>query len=82
MWVLAAIGNDGPAARHTLAGLIAIADRINPAVLTLRECTRAIGRLLCAGLVGAEAVADCYLLTEVRRKREARLAGTTDATAS
>jgi hypothetical protein len=63
-WVLAAIVNDGPASTRTLTELIAIADGINHAVLTEAEFTSAIGRLLAAGLIGADAAADRYWPTE------------------
>jgi len=63
-WVFAAIANDGPSATHTLTELIGIADGINHAVLTEAEFTRAIGRLLAAGLIGADPETDRYWPTE------------------
>jgi hypothetical protein len=63
-WVFAAIANDLPPATHTLTELIAIADGINHAVLAEAEFTRAIGRLLAAGLIGADPEADRYWPTE------------------
>ncbi len=59
-WVFAAIANDRPPATHTLTELIAIADGINHAVLMEAEFTQAIGRLLAAGLIGADPEADRY----------------------
>jgi hypothetical protein len=63
-WVFAAIANDQPPATHTLTELIGIADGINHAVLTEPEFTQAIGRLLAAGLIEADAEADRYWPTE------------------
>ena len=63
-WMFAAIANDRPPATHTLTELIAIADVINHAVLTEAEFTRATGRLLAAGLIGADPEADRYWPTE------------------
>jgi hypothetical protein len=63
-WVFAAIANDRPPATHTLSELVGIADGINHAVLTEAEFTKAIGRLLAAGLIGADADADRYWPTE------------------
>ena len=57
-WVFAAIANDQPARTHTLVELIAIADGINHAVPTESEFTKAVGRLLSAGLIGADSAAD------------------------
>ena len=59
-WVFAAIANDRPPAAHTLVQLIAMADGINHDVLTEGELTRAIGRLLSAGLIEADPKADRY----------------------
>ncbi len=63
-WVFAAIANDRPARAHTLAEIIAIADGINHAVLTELELTTAVGRLLSAGLIEADAAADRYRPTQ------------------
>lgn len=63
-WVFAAIATDQPARAHTLAEIIAIADDINHAVLTEPEFTTAIGRLLAAGLIEADAAADRYQPTQ------------------
>ena len=63
-WVFAAIANDRPPATHTLTELIAIADGINHLVLTEAEFTQAIGRLLAAGLIGADPEGDRYWPTE------------------
>jgi hypothetical protein len=63
-WVFAAIANDRPPATHTLAELIGIADGINHALPTEPEFIQAIGRLLTAGLIGADAKADRYWPTE------------------
>jgi hypothetical protein len=63
-WVFAAIAHDGPPAAHTLTELIAIADGINHAVPIEAEFTQAIGRLLAAGLIGADPEADRYWPTE------------------
>src|ERR1700730_8340177 len=60
----AAIANDQPARTHTLVELIAIADGINHAVPTESEFTKAVGRLLSAGLIGADSAADHYWPTE------------------
>lgn len=63
-WVLAAIINDTPPRPHTLAEVIAIADGINHDILSQTEFTRAVGRLLAAALIEADAAADRYLPTE------------------
>lgn len=63
-WVFAAIAKDRPPATHTLSELIGIADAINHLVLTEAEFTQAIGRLVAAGLVGADAEADRYWPTQ------------------
>lgn len=63
-WVFAAIANDRPPTPHTLTELIAIADGINHAILTEADFVQAIGRLLSAGLIGADPEADRYWATQ------------------
>jgi hypothetical protein len=67
-WVFAAIANDRPPTPHTLIELIAIADGINHNVVTEAEFTQAFGRLLSAGLIGADPEADRYWPTEAGAK--------------
>lgn len=62
-WVFAAIAYDRPPTAHTLAEVIAVADRIDHCVVTEAEFTRAIGRLLAAGLIEADPEADRYCPT-------------------
>jgi hypothetical protein len=63
-WVFASIHgtdrNDG----SRLSDIIMRADYINHAILTEAEFTRAVPRLLAVGLIGADAEADRYWLTE------------------
>lgn len=66
-WVLAAIEGTGPGDGSTLARIIAKADGINHAVLTEDEFTRAVPRLVAAGLIGAQAEADRYWHTAAGR---------------
>lgn len=63
-WVFATIANDRPPASHTLTELIAIADGINHCVLTEEEFSRAVGRLLSAGLIEVDSGADRYWPTQ------------------
>jgi hypothetical protein len=63
-WVLAAIINDTPPRPRTLAEVMAIADGINHSMFTEAEFTRAIGRLVAAGLIEADGAADRYQPTE------------------
>ena len=63
-WVLASIEGGGPRDGYTLAQVIAKADAINHAVPAETELVRAVARLVAAGLVGADAAADRYWLTE------------------
>jgi len=63
-WVFAAISNDQSGRPHTLRELIALADGLNHDVITEREFTTAIGRLLTAGLIEADAAGDRYWPTE------------------
>jgi hypothetical protein len=63
-WVFSSIEGTGLGDGSTLAQVIAKADGINHAILTEAEFTQAIPRLIAAGVVGAEADADRYWLTE------------------
>lgn len=62
-WVFAAIASDQPAAARELTEIIAIADGINHAILLEEEFTRAVGRLVAAGLIEADAQRDRYRAT-------------------
>jgi hypothetical protein len=64
-WVFASIEGVGPDDGSTLAQVVAKADLINHAILTEAEFIQAVGRLVAAGLIGAEA--DRYWLTEAGR---------------
>jgi hypothetical protein len=66
-WVFASIEGVGPDDGSTLAQVVATADLINHAILTEAEFTQAVGRLVAAGLIGAEAEADRYWRTEAGR---------------
>ena len=63
-WVFAPISNDRLPTSHTLTGLIAIADGLNHCVLTEEEFSRAVGRLLSAGLIEVDSGADRYWPTQ------------------
>ena len=71
-WVFSSIEGTGPEDGYTLAQIIAKADGINHAILTEQEFTRAVPRLLAAGLIDVMAAADRYWHTEagqaVRRR--------------
>jgi hypothetical protein len=71
-WVFSAIAYDGPSARHTLREVIGIADGINHDVLAEGEFSRAVGRLLSAELIEAEAGTDRYWPTEAGAKLRER----------
>jgi len=62
--VLSAIEGTGPDDGCTLAQIISKADGINHGILTETEFTRAVSRLVAAGLIGAHAEADRYWHTE------------------
>jgi len=62
-WVFAAISADGSGRPCTLRELIGVADYINHAVLAEDEFTAAVGRLVAAGLIEADARADRYRAT-------------------
>jgi hypothetical protein len=64
----AAIANDRQPTPHTLIEVIAIADGINHDLLTEGEFCQTIGRLLAADLIGADADADLYWLTQAGSK--------------
>jgi hypothetical protein len=66
-WVFSSIRGTGPDDGYTLSEIIETADCINHAILTEAEFTRAVPRLLAAGLIGADAQADRYWLTEAGR---------------
>lgn len=66
-WVFSSITGTGPDDGHTLARIVAVADGINHAVLTEAEFTRAVPRLVAAGLIGADAHTDRYWHTEAGR---------------
>jgi hypothetical protein len=61
-WVLAAIAMRPQA--KALAELIATADAINHSIFTEAEFCQSIGRLLAAGLIGADRQADRYWPTK------------------
>lgn len=70
-WIFSAIAIAGK--EHcSLTELIGAADRINHDVLQEAEFTRAIGRLVGAGLVEADPIADQYRLTEAGRRLKGR----------
>ena len=64
-WVFSSIEGTGPDDGYRLRDIIAKADGINHAILTEDEFTRAVPRLIHAGLVGADIDAERYWLTEV-----------------
>lgn len=63
-WVFAAISSERPGEARSLADVIKGADALNQAVLLEEEFTQAVGRLIAAGLVGADPVADRYWMAE------------------
>jgi hypothetical protein len=63
-WVFSSIEGTGPDDGCKLTQIIAKADGINHAVLTEAEFTRAVPRLVAAGLIGLQAEADRYWHTE------------------
>jgi hypothetical protein len=63
-WVFSSIEGTSPDDGCTLAQVIGKADGINHAILAEAEFTRAVPRLLAAGLIGAQAEADRYWHTE------------------
>jgi hypothetical protein len=63
-WVFSSVEGTGAGDGFTLAQIVAKADRINHDILTEAEFTRAVPRLVAAGLVGAQAEADRYWHTE------------------
>ncbi|WP_091347646.1 hypothetical protein [Micromonospora rhizosphaerae] len=66
-WVFSSIEGTGPDDGYTLAQIITKADGINHDILTEAEFTRAVPRLVAAGLIGADAEADRYWHTEAGR---------------
>lgn len=66
-WVFASIEGIGAEDGYTLAQIIAKADGINHAVPTEAEFTRAVSRLVAAGLIGARAETDRYWHTAAGR---------------
>jgi len=66
-WVFAAIDGSGPEDGSSLRQVVARADAINHAILTEAEFVRAVGRLVAAGLVGADSTVDRYWQTESGR---------------
>jgi hypothetical protein len=62
-WLFAAIAHDQPAV-HKLTEIIAIADGINHDVPSEEEFTKSVGRLIAAGLIGADARRDRYWSTD------------------
>jgi hypothetical protein len=66
-WVFSSIGGTGPDDGYRLSEIIAKADCINHAILIEAEFTRAVPRLLAAGLIGANVQAGRYWLTEAGR---------------
>jgi hypothetical protein len=65
-WVFAAISSTRPQHAWSLAEVVACADAINHAILLEEEFTTAVGRLISAGLVGADP--DRYWMTEAGMK--------------
>lgn len=63
-WVFSSIEGTGPDEGFTLTQIIAKADGINRAILTEAEFTRAVPRLVAAGLIGVQAEADRYWHTD------------------
>ncbi|WP_460666589.1 hypothetical protein [Kribbella swartbergensis] len=66
-WVFCSIEGTGPEDGYALAQVVAKADLINHAMLTEAEFTRAVGRLVAAGLIGADGETDRYWHTEAGR---------------
>lgn len=62
-WVFAAIQGHSIEDGDTLTEVIANGDAINHAILTEAEFTRAVPRLINAGLIGADLAADRYWRT-------------------
>src|SRR5215216_5902317 len=62
-WLLSAVAGSDVATGNTLVDVIARADAINHAIPTEEEFARSIGRLVAAGLVGADLSADRFWLT-------------------
>jgi hypothetical protein len=71
-WVFAALQGTGPGAGCPLTSVVRCADAINHAILTQAEFTRAVPRLVAAGLVGADPDADRYWHTDTGRELFAR----------
>ncbi len=67
-WVFAALQGSGIDDGCTLAQVIATGDAINHAILMEEEFTRAIPRLVNAGLVGADPAEDRYWHTDAGRE--------------
>jgi len=84
-WVFAAINGGGPEDGCTLVDVIRHGDAINHAVMSEAEFTRAVPRLINAGLVGADRVSGRYWRTRegqelfARRMRRRGLFGWMDA---
>jgi hypothetical protein len=84
-WVFAAIEGRNADDGYTLTQVIAKGDGINHAIMTEEEFTRAVPRLINAGLVGADLVADRYWHTAaggdlyVRRMKRRGLFGWIEA---
>lgn len=66
-WVFSSIGGAGPDDGYPLARVVANADHINHALLAEAEFTRAVPRLVAAGLIGVRPEADRYWHTEAGR---------------
>jgi hypothetical protein len=71
-WIFATLGYRGQRDGVSLRSLVAAADRINHAIPTEAEFTTAVGRLVAAGLAGADAAADRYRPMEAGRALYAR----------
>jgi len=84
-WVFASIEGTSRDNGCRLVDIIARADGINHALLSEAEFTRAVPRLVAAGLIGTDAVADRYWHTDAgralyqRRMRRHGLFGWMDA---
>jgi hypothetical protein len=63
-WVFAAIEGNSAEDGYALTQVIAKGDGINHAIITEAEFCRAVPRLIAAGLIGADLVADRYWHTD------------------
>jgi len=66
-WVFAAIAHDPDPGAQTLVRVLTIADGMNHSIPSEEECTTSAGRRRRAGLIGADADADRYWVTDAGR---------------